>query len=56
MGSDPVPASEPAPDSEVMASIDGDDHDPRLVIADITADESWISIPAGASVNLVDWR
>lgn len=56
MGRDAAPAAEPAPDSEVMASIDDEGCDPRLVIADITADESWVSISAATAVRLSDWE
>jgi hypothetical protein len=41
---------------EIMAAIDSDGHGPRLVIADINADESWVSIPATAAACLTDWR
>lgn len=41
---------------EVMAAIDSDGHGPRLVIADINTDESWVSIPAAAAACLTDWR
>lgn len=56
MGRDAAPTTEPAPDSEVMASIDDEGCDPRLVIADITADESWVSISAATAVRLADWQ
>lgn len=41
---------------EVMAAIDSDGAGPRLVIADISADESWLSMPASAAASLADWR
>lgn len=41
---------------QVMAAIDSDDRGPRLVIADISADESWLSVPATDAANLADWR
>lgn len=41
---------------EVMAAIDSDGRGPRLVIADINADESWVSMPAAAAACLTDWR
>ena len=41
---------------EVMASIDGDGDDPRLVIADITADGTWLSAPEAAAASLPEWR
>ena len=41
---------------EVMAAIDSDRRGPRLVIADITDEESWVSIPATAAARLSDWQ
>ena len=41
---------------EVMAAIDSDGHGPRLVIADINADDSWVSMSATAAPCLADWR
>lgn len=43
---------------EVMASIDadGDGDGPRLVIADITADGTWLSAPEAAAASLSEWR
>lgn len=56
MGSDPVTSSESATEGpEVMASIDAGE-EPRLVIADITAEEAWMSIPAKTSASLTNWR
>ena len=45
-----------AGEGEVMAAIDSDGAGPRLVIADINADESWLSMSATASASLADWR
>ena len=42
--------------SEVMAAIDSDGHGPRLVIADVSADGSWVSIGAAEAACLADWR
>ena len=41
---------------EVMAAIDSDGQGPRFVIADIGAEDSWLSVPAGAAACLADWR
>ena len=41
---------------EVMAAIDSDGHGPRLVIADIASEESWVSVSAAAAACLADWR
>jgi hypothetical protein len=41
---------------EVMASIDADGGDPRLVIADITADGTWLSAAEEAAASLSEWR
>lgn len=55
MAEDAAGLSEPSR-TEVMAAIDSDGHGPRLVIADISADESWLSMPATAAASLADWR
>ena len=41
---------------EVMASIDAEGDDPRLVIADITADGTWLSVSETAAASLAEWR
>lgn len=41
---------------EVMAAIDSDGHGPRLVIADISVDEAWLSVRAATAACLADWR
>lgn len=49
------PAVSPSPEydhEEVMAAIDDVDSVSRLVIADVSRDESWISAPMEASVSL----
>lgn len=43
-------------DSEVMAAVDADGGEPRLVIADVAAEESWLSVPTAAAAPLADWR
>jgi hypothetical protein len=45
-------ASEAQGDCEVMAAIDSD----QLVIADISQDEAWISMPTSATAVLPDWQ
>lgn len=42
--------------SEVMASIDDGGGGARFVIADITAERSWLSIPEAAAASLAEWR
>jgi len=42
-------------DSEVVATIDRDDEN-VLVIADLSTDESWISMRASEAPVLVAWR
>lgn len=57
MGEDRArPPAETAERREVMAAIDSDRGGPRLVIADITDEESWLSIPAAAAATLAEWR
>ena len=47
----------PGPDgAEVMASIDDEGDGSRLVIADVSADGTWLSVPAEAAATLVEWR
>lgn len=57
MGEESVRApAEPTSRREVMAAIDSDSGGPRLVIADITDEESWLAIPATAAATLAEWR
>lgn len=57
MTSDPARASESAAgDPEIMASIDADGDASRLIIADITGNDRWVSTPARAALSLADWR
>ncbi|MFC4450553.1 DUF7556 family protein [Halorussus aquaticus] len=42
--------------SEVMASLDDDGRTERLIIADTTADDAWLSVPVSGSVTLQDWQ
>lgn len=53
MVTDPATAQDPA--DEIMASIDSDGADSRLVIADISEDGAWLSIPEAASACLSEW-
>jgi len=48
--------SEATVDGEVMASVDVTGGVERLVIADISADESWLSIPEDAAASVLKWR
>lgn len=57
MANDPVRAPRPArEDGEVMASIDDAGDAARLIIADISGNDAWISIPTRAAVSLAEWR
>ena len=42
--------------STVMASIDGDHEEERLIIADVSRDEAWIAMPIRKVPSLTDWR
>lgn len=56
MSSDPVTSSESGADTaEVMASIETGEEQ-RLIIADITVEGSWISMPTAATASLPEWR
>jgi len=41
---------------EVMAAVDDDGGSRRLVIADVSTDDSWLSAPADASVSVAEAR
>lgn len=43
-------------ESPVMASVDDDGRDRRFVIADVRADDAWISAPLGRTTALAEWR
>ena len=45
-----------ANDAEVMASVDDDGDEARLVIADITCDNAWISMPVANAASVPNWR
>lgn len=53
MAPDPATAQDQA--DEVMASIDSDGADSRLVIADISEDGAWLSIAETAAAPLSEW-
>lgn len=40
----------------VMASIDGDSTETRLIIADVSRDDAWISMPETTAPSLALWR
>lgn len=40
----------------VMASIDGDRGETRLIIADVSRDDAWLSMPETTAPSLVLWR
>lgn len=40
----------------VISAIDSSDGHPTYVIADISADDAWVSIEAGAARPLNEWR
>jgi hypothetical protein len=42
--------------TDVMASFDGDGSDSKLVIADISRDEAWVSMTAAEATPLSAWR
>jgi hypothetical protein len=46
----------PATDGEVMAAIDDSAGEERLVIADVSRDDAWVSTLAGRSAPLAEWR
>ena len=45
-----------ADDAEVMASVDDDGHTERLVIADISSEDAWISMQTADVASLPDWQ
>lgn len=40
----------------VMASIDGDSRETRLIIADVSQDDAWLSMPEATAPSLTHWR
>jgi len=49
-------ASDALAEREVMASVDDDGRTERLIIADTTADDAWLSVPVSGSVSLREWQ
>lgn len=48
----PAPDPGPGPDDDVMAALDQND----LVIADVSREDAWLSVPAAEAPELTDWR
>ena len=46
----------PDANGEVMAALDDSGGVTRLIVADITADDAWLSILASEAPVLTDWR
>ncbi|MFB6138375.1 MAG: hypothetical protein ABEJ42_08595 [Halobacteriaceae archaeon] len=42
-------------DDSVMAAVDDDGSTSRLVIADVTCDEAWVSVSARQAAPLAEW-
>ena len=42
-------------DPEVMASLDYG-REERLIIADVSCDDAWVSSPTATTVNVADWQ
>ncbi|WP_276271862.1 DUF7556 family protein [Haloarcula litorea] len=40
----------------IVAAVDETDGQPRLVVADVTTDDAWLSMPAADAVSLSEWR
>jgi hypothetical protein len=57
MDGDDSPETETTPDDDsVVAAIDRDGSDARVVIADVTRDDSWLSMPRSEAPVLHAWR
>ena len=41
---------------DVMASVDDDGSVERFVIADISRDDAWLSLPLAEAATLADWQ
>lgn len=41
---------------DVMGLFDSEGGVPMYVLADLSADERWLSVPAAAAVSLEEWR
>lgn len=51
-----VPSESVADSAEVMASVDSEGPARRLVIADVSTDDAWISMPVSESVRIPAWE
>jgi len=56
MATDATSAADAGPTPEVMASVEAAGAEPRLVIADISRDDAWVSAPTEAARGLEAWR
>lgn len=57
MTPDTTVASESVADrSEVMASVDTNGSSRRLVLADVSRDDAWISMTVSETVRIPDWH
>ncbi|WP_331235203.1 DUF7556 family protein [Natronorarus salvus] len=45
-----------ARESEVMAAVDEGERCSRYVIADVSIDDAWLSMPVAEAASLRDWR
>lgn len=52
----PDPDSVSGPTRDVMGLYDSVAGEPTYVLADLTADDRWLSVPAGVALTLDDWR
>ncbi|GGN89759.1 MULTISPECIES: DUF7556 family protein [Haloarcula] len=48
--------SRPVDTPQVVAAVDETDGQRRLVVADVTTDEAWLSVPTSAAASLSEWR
>jgi len=56
MAVEPSHADLGAEAGEVMAAIDEDERGRRLVLADVSTEEAWLSARAGCAAVLPEWR
>lgn len=56
MTTDAAQPTSTATGTDVMASLDDEGPESRLVIADITCDEAWMSVTAADATALSAWR
>lgn len=56
MGANPTTAVSTVADQEIMASVDDDGNMEEFIIADISRDNSWISISLTEAAALPNWR